>query len=178
MAFRDYVRLIILLILHISTDFSIFQPKAPLLPLRTWDVWRQHLAIFSFSLVENSTQCATSPASEFPAGFFTRQESTDGGIVIYFLIIIYMLMAVSIVCDKYFLPSLEIISDGKWLGRSPVTFQKGCHTAGVETAQQQLCLSRWPQSAGCLSWECRQEHSLRLLLCVAHFQKLPVCLRI
>lgn len=33
-------------------------------------------------------------------------------------------MAVSIVCDKYFLPSLEIISDGKWLGHSPVTFQK------------------------------------------------------
>nr|XP_048315907.1 sodium/potassium/calcium exchanger 5 isoform X2 [Myodes glareolus] len=67
--------------------------------------------------VENSTQCATSPASEFPAGFFTRQESTDGGIVIYFLIIIYMLMAVSIVCDKYFLPSLEIISDALGLSQ-------------------------------------------------------------
>ncbi|XP_076785781.1 sodium/potassium/calcium exchanger 5 isoform X2 [Arvicanthis niloticus] len=59
----------------------------------------------------NSTQCAASPASEFPEGFFTKQESIDGGIVIYFLIILYMFLAVSVVCDKYFLPSLEIISD-------------------------------------------------------------------
>ncbi|KAL6089985.1 hypothetical protein STEG23_008528, partial [Scotinomys teguina] len=63
------------------------------------------------SPTENSTQCVASSGSEFPEGFFTKQESTDGGIVIYFLIILYMFMAVSIVCDKYFLPSLEIISD-------------------------------------------------------------------
>ncbi|XP_052582241.1 sodium/potassium/calcium exchanger 5-like [Peromyscus californicus insignis] len=83
----------------------------------------------------NSTQCVASPASEFPEGFFTKQESMDGGIVIYFLIILYMFMAVSIVCDKYFLPSLEIISDCKLLGSSPMTFQKRCHTDRVETAQ-------------------------------------------
>ncbi|XP_021486980.1 sodium/potassium/calcium exchanger 5 [Meriones unguiculatus] len=65
----------------------------------------------------NGTQCAVSPASEFPEGFFTKQQSTDGGIVIYFLIILYMLMAVSIVCDKYFLPSLEIISDSLGLSQ-------------------------------------------------------------
>jgi hypothetical protein len=85
--------------------------------------------IFSFSSAGNSTQCAVSPASEFPEGFFTKQESTDGGIVIYFLIILYMCMAISIVCDKYFLPSLEIISDCKLPGRSPMTFRKSCcHT--------------------------------------------------
>ncbi|NP_001402849.1 sodium/potassium/calcium exchanger 5 [Rattus norvegicus] len=68
--------------------------------------------------VGNSTQCAVSPASsEFPEGFFTKQESTDGGIVIYFLITLYMFMAVSIVCDKYFLPSLEIISDSLGLSQ-------------------------------------------------------------
>lgn len=84
---------------------------------------------FSFSSAGNSTQCAASPASDFPDGFFTKQESADGGIVIYFLIILYMFMAISIVCDKYFLPSLEIISDCKLLGSwSPVTLQKSCHT--------------------------------------------------
>lgn len=90
--------------------------------------------MISFSLAGNSTQCVASPASEFPEGFFTKQESTDGGIVIYFLIILYMFMAVSIVCDKYFLPSLEIISDCELLGSFPVTFQKRCHTDRVETA--------------------------------------------
>ncbi|XP_007479974.2 sodium/potassium/calcium exchanger 5 [Monodelphis domestica] len=60
---------------------------------------------------ENNTQCIFAPSSEFPEGFFTKQEQTDGGIIIYFLIILYMFMAISIVCDEYFLPSLEVISE-------------------------------------------------------------------
>lgn len=64
-----------------------------------------------------------SPSLDFPEGFFTKQERTDGGIVIYFLIILYMFMAMSIVCDEYFLPSLEIISEGKWLKISPISFR-------------------------------------------------------
>ncbi|XP_076983909.1 sodium/potassium/calcium exchanger 5 [Tamandua tetradactyla] len=59
----------------------------------------------------NTTQCVISPSSEFPEGFFTKQEQAAGGIIIYFLIILYMFMAVSIVCNEYFLPSLEIISE-------------------------------------------------------------------
>ncbi|XP_008847604.1 sodium/potassium/calcium exchanger 5 [Nannospalax galili] len=83
-----------------------------------------HLPLRSVSLPQrlpratgNSTQCAVSPAAEFPEGFFTKQESADGGIIIYFLIILYMFMAVSIVCDKYFLPSLEIISESLGLSQ-------------------------------------------------------------
>lgn len=64
-----------------------------------------------------------SPSAEFPEGFFTPQERADGGVVIYLLIILYMFLAVSIVCDQYFLPALEIISESKlpseldaWLG--------------------------------------------------------------
>ncbi|KAF4792890.1 hypothetical protein TURU_117068 [Turdus rufiventris] len=60
---------------------------------------------------ENETRCVLSSSSEFPEGFFTPQERKDGGIVIYFIIILYMFLAVSIVCDDYFLPSLEIISE-------------------------------------------------------------------
>ncbi|XP_003471815.1 sodium/potassium/calcium exchanger 5 isoform X1 [Cavia porcellus] len=59
----------------------------------------------------NSTQCVLSPSAEFPEGFFTPQERADGGVVIYLLIILYMFLAVSIVCDQYFLPALEIISE-------------------------------------------------------------------
>ncbi|NXH02464.1 NCKX5 protein, partial [Loxia leucoptera] len=59
----------------------------------------------------NGTRCILSSSSEFPEGFFTPQERKDGGIVIYFIIILYMFLAVSIVCDDYFLPSLEIISE-------------------------------------------------------------------
>nr|XP_004669801.1 sodium/potassium/calcium exchanger 5 [Jaculus jaculus] len=65
----------------------------------------------------NSTQCVVSPSWEFPEGFFTKQESTDGGFIIYFLVILYMFMAVSIVCDNYFLPALEIVSESLGLSQ-------------------------------------------------------------
>ncbi|KAF7241553.1 Sodium/potassium/calcium exchanger 5 [Varanus komodoensis] len=71
----------------------------------------------SQSTQENRSQCILSPSSEFPEGFFTQQEREDGGIVIYFIIILYMFLAVSIVCDNYFLPSLEIISDSLGLSQ-------------------------------------------------------------
>ncbi|KAM6943060.1 sodium/potassium/calcium exchanger 5 isoform 2-T2 [Xenentodon cancila] len=61
--------------------------------------------------LENETDCVSPQASEFPDGFFTVQERKDGGLVIYFMLIFYMLLAVSIVCDDYFLPSLEVISE-------------------------------------------------------------------
>ncbi|XP_018426550.1 PREDICTED: sodium/potassium/calcium exchanger 5 isoform X1 [Nanorana parkeri] len=60
---------------------------------------------------ENDTLCIAKPSSEFPRGLFTEQERKDGGIVIHFLVILYMFLAVSVVCDDYFLPSLEIISE-------------------------------------------------------------------
>ncbi|XP_061739849.1 sodium/potassium/calcium exchanger 5 [Nerophis ophidion] len=61
--------------------------------------------------LENETECIAPQSSEFPDGFFTLQERKDGGLAIYFMIIFYMLLAVAIVCDDYFLPSLEVISD-------------------------------------------------------------------
>ncbi|KAM9313044.1 sodium/potassium/calcium exchanger 5 [Gastrophryne carolinensis] len=61
--------------------------------------------------VENDTLCIFSPSSEFPKGLFTEQERRDGGVVIHFLVILYMFLAISIVCEDYFLPSLEIISE-------------------------------------------------------------------
>ncbi|XP_042631621.1 sodium/potassium/calcium exchanger 5 [Cyprinus carpio] len=61
--------------------------------------------------LENASDCIPPQSSEFPEGFFTVQERKDGGILIYFMIIFYMLLSVSFVCDDYFLPSLELISE-------------------------------------------------------------------
>ncbi|XP_044139203.1 sodium/potassium/calcium exchanger 5 [Bufo gargarizans] len=60
---------------------------------------------------ENESLCVFAPSSEFPKGLFTEQERKDGGIIIHFLVIVYMFLAVAIVCDEYFLPSLEVISE-------------------------------------------------------------------
>ncbi|XP_075061310.1 sodium/potassium/calcium exchanger 5 isoform X2 [Mixophyes fleayi] len=61
--------------------------------------------------VDNETLCIFPPSSEFPKGFFTDQERRDGVIVIHFIVILYMFLAVAIICDDYFIPSLEVISE-------------------------------------------------------------------
>ncbi|GCB71873.1 hypothetical protein scyTo_0006102 [Scyliorhinus torazame] len=66
---------------------------------------------------DNVTKCVHSPSSEFPEGFFTLEERKEGGIIIHFIIILYMLLAIDIVCEDYFLPSLEVISE--CLGLTP-----------------------------------------------------------
>ncbi|XP_048418727.1 sodium/potassium/calcium exchanger 5 isoform X1 [Stegostoma tigrinum] len=60
---------------------------------------------------DNETKCVQAPSSEFPEGFFTLEERKEGGIIIHFIIILYMLLAIDIVCEDYFLPSLEVISE-------------------------------------------------------------------
>ncbi|XP_069767673.1 sodium/potassium/calcium exchanger 5 [Narcine bancroftii] len=62
-------------------------------------------------LTENSTNCVKSPSSEFPRGLFSTVERKEGGIIIHILVILYMLMAIDLVCEDYFLPALEVISD-------------------------------------------------------------------
>ncbi|XP_043533281.1 sodium/potassium/calcium exchanger 5 [Chiloscyllium plagiosum] len=60
---------------------------------------------------DNVTKCVQAPSSEFPEGFFTLEERKQGGIIIHFIIILYMLLAIDVVCEEYFLPSLEVISE-------------------------------------------------------------------
>ncbi|XP_038670684.1 sodium/potassium/calcium exchanger 5 [Scyliorhinus canicula] len=69
------------------------------------------------AITDNVTKCVHSPSSEFPQGFFTLEERKEGGIIIHFIIILYMLLAIDIVCEDYFLPSLEVISE--CLGLTP-----------------------------------------------------------
>ncbi|RMB94382.1 hypothetical protein DUI87_29192 [Hirundo rustica rustica] len=106
---------------------------------------------------ENGTRCVLPSSSEFPEGFFTPQERKDGGIVIYFIIILYMFLAVSIVCDDYFLPSLEIISECLGLSQdvAGATFMAAGSSApelvtaflAMENAEQQP-LAGWRDESG------------------------------
>lgn len=42
---------------------------------------------------------------------FTKEEIRDGAVVLYIFGILYMFVALAIVCDEYFVPSLEIIAE-------------------------------------------------------------------
>ncbi|XP_048885655.1 sodium/potassium/calcium exchanger 3 isoform X2 [Brienomyrus brachyistius] len=48
---------------------------------------------------------------EFPADIFTKEQRRRGAVLLHVLCAIYMFYALAIVCDDYFVPSLEKISE-------------------------------------------------------------------
>ncbi|GFS87129.1 hypothetical protein NPIL_408731 [Nephila pilipes] len=44
---------------------------------------------------------------EFPPDLFTHTQRTRGAVIIHIAVIIYMFYAVAVVCDDYFVASLE-----------------------------------------------------------------------
>uniref|UniRef100_A0AAQ5Z871 Sodium/calcium exchanger membrane region domain-containing protein n=1 Tax=Amphiprion ocellaris TaxID=80972 RepID=A0AAQ5Z871_AMPOC len=48
---------------------------------------------------------------EFPRDYFTNQERTEGAVGLHVLCAVYMFYALALVCDDYFVPSLEKICE-------------------------------------------------------------------
>ncbi|XP_055925180.1 sodium/potassium/calcium exchanger 3-like [Argiope bruennichi] len=60
---------------------------------------------------ESSEECIPSGIHSFPEDFFTQEERQKGGVLVHFLILSYVCAMIAVVCDVYFIPSLEIIAD-------------------------------------------------------------------
>ena len=60
---------------------------------------------------ENKTisKCLRPDIEQFPKGFIDQNARRHGAVIIHFFISIYMFIALAIVCDEYFVPSLNII---------------------------------------------------------------------
>uniref|UniRef100_A0A8C7K345 Sodium/potassium/calcium exchanger 3 n=1 Tax=Oncorhynchus kisutch TaxID=8019 RepID=A0A8C7K345_ONCKI len=68
--------------------------------------------LLCFSLFSNICVCVFSPAlHEFPTDLFTNQERTEGAVALHVLFAMYMFYALALVCDDYFVPSLEKICE-------------------------------------------------------------------
>ncbi|XP_036379937.1 sodium/potassium/calcium exchanger 3-like [Megalops cyprinoides] len=62
--------------------------------------------------VENQTsKPPTAAIHEFPEDIFTKEQRRRGAVLLHVLCAIYMFYALAIVCDEYFVPSLEKISE-------------------------------------------------------------------
>lgn len=57
--------------------------------------------------------CTPPSIDEFPPDFMTQKQRSNGGIIIHSLIALYACYALAAVCDIYFVPSLQILSDSK-----------------------------------------------------------------
>ncbi|KAG5263555.1 hypothetical protein AALO_G00266090 [Alosa alosa] len=62
--------------------------------------------------VENQTSATPRSAiHEFPEDVFTKEQRRHGALLLHALCVVYMFYALAIVCDVYFVPSLEKISE-------------------------------------------------------------------
>ncbi|XP_022692577.1 sodium/potassium/calcium exchanger 4-like isoform X1 [Varroa jacobsoni] len=57
------------------------------------------------------TNCTFSSINDFPPDLFTQEQRATGAIAIHISVILYMCGVMGIVCNRYFIPSLEIASD-------------------------------------------------------------------
>lgn len=60
-------------------------------------------------------ECLRPDIEQFPKGFTTQEQRKNGLVIFHFVIATYMFIALAIVCDDYFVPSLERISESKLL---------------------------------------------------------------
>jgi len=65
---------------------------------------------------EEVKNCTSRAIEEFPSNWFTLKQTQEGAIALHILLALYMFGALAIVCDDYFVPSLEFICDSKCLG--------------------------------------------------------------
>ena len=56
-----------------------------------------------------SSSNATTTNADYPADAFTMEQLKRGAVVVYIVGVIYMFVALAIVCDEFFVPSLEVI---------------------------------------------------------------------
>ena len=59
------------------------------------------------------TKCVNSSVSDFPNDLFDDYQRKHGVLILHFILSVYCFVVIAIVCDKYFLPSVECICIGK-----------------------------------------------------------------
>ncbi|BFZ01737.1 hypothetical protein BsWGS_04776 [Bradybaena similaris] len=55
--------------------------------------------------------CTPRAVEQFPRDVFTQEERVRGALALHVFLVLYMFLALSIVCDSYFVPSLEVLCE-------------------------------------------------------------------
>ena len=56
--------------------------------------------------------CSPLAVNQFPQDIFDQSERREGAVLIHCLIVVYMFLGLAIVCDEFFVPTLEAICEG------------------------------------------------------------------
>ena len=58
--------------------------------------------------------CTPRAIEQFPNDFMTYEQRINGGVTFHILVSIYIFAALAIICDDYFVSSLEYLCDGEY----------------------------------------------------------------
>lgn len=59
---------------------------------------------------KTQTPEGSTPLDDYPDDLFTKKQLERGAVVLHFIGMMYMFLALAIVCDEFFVPSLEVIT--------------------------------------------------------------------
>ncbi|XP_071282689.1 sodium/potassium/calcium exchanger 4 [Agelaius tricolor] len=74
-------------------------------------IWRNRRLMASPNGTHEEKNCTEPAINEFPEDIFTNKERQQGGILLHIIAALYMFYALAIVCDDFFVPSLEKICE-------------------------------------------------------------------
>lgn len=72
------------------------------------DTWEGKVIQRHLTSLQN---CTPRAVEQFPRGPLTQEQRVHGGIILHILFTLYMFIGFALICDDYFVPSLEIICD-------------------------------------------------------------------
>ncbi|NXW47251.1 NCKX4 protein, partial [Nyctiprogne leucopyga] len=75
------------------------------------EIWRNRRLMASSNRSYEEKNCTEPAINEFPEDVFTNKERQQGGVLLHIVAALYMFYALAIVCDDFFVPSLEKICE-------------------------------------------------------------------
>uniref|UniRef100_A0A8C8RYS5 Solute carrier family 24 member 4 n=1 Tax=Pelusios castaneus TaxID=367368 RepID=A0A8C8RYS5_9SAUR len=75
------------------------------------EIWRNRRLMASHNMTHEEKNCTEPAINEFPEDLFTSKERQEGAVLFHIIGALYMFYALAIVCDDFFVPSLEKICE-------------------------------------------------------------------
>ncbi|XP_073098045.1 sodium/potassium/calcium exchanger 4 isoform X4 [Manis javanica] len=75
------------------------------------DTWRNRKLMATVNGTQTAKNCTDPAIHEFPTDLFSNKERQHGAVLLHILGALYMFYALAIVCDDFFVPSLEKICE-------------------------------------------------------------------
>uniref|UniRef100_A0A8C3FRC7 Solute carrier family 24 member 4 n=1 Tax=Chrysemys picta bellii TaxID=8478 RepID=A0A8C3FRC7_CHRPI len=75
------------------------------------EIWRNRRLMASHNVTHEEKNCTEPAINEFPEDVFTNKDRQEGAVLFHIIGALYMFYALAIVCDDFFVPSLEKICE-------------------------------------------------------------------